>query len=139
VIDALDECVSTQSCGSTQSRPDILKALTSAATNTPWLKILITSGPEGNIQHCFNTLGPSMHFHCGLNADKETSADLAFFAKDRFRRVVGKRGRSQNAFDSTDKSLYLPMALIAFRLLNEQRIRLLRSTLCDSIFPDRRD
>jgi len=44
-----------------------------------------------------------MHFHCGLGADKETSADLALFAKDRFRRVVGKQGRGQNAFDSTDK------------------------------------
>jgi len=47
VIDALDEC------GSTQSRPGILNTLTTAATHSPWLKIIITSRPEGDIQYCF--------------------------------------------------------------------------------------
>jgi len=40
VIDALDEC------GDTQSRPDVLKALTDAAALAPWLKIILTSRPE---------------------------------------------------------------------------------------------
>jgi hypothetical protein len=56
VIDALDEC------GGTQSRPGILKTLISAASHAPWLKLIITSRPEGDIEEFFNTLTPSTHF-----------------------------------------------------------------------------
>ena len=45
VIDALDEC------GSTESRPGILKALTDATTNSAWLKVIITSRQEVDIRH----------------------------------------------------------------------------------------
>ena len=44
VIDALDEC------GDTLSRPGILRALTDTAAIAPWLRIIITSRPEINIQ-----------------------------------------------------------------------------------------
>src|SRR5882757_10620845 len=40
VIDALDEC------GDAQSRPRLLKVLTDAARQAPWLKIIVTSRPE---------------------------------------------------------------------------------------------
>jgi len=76
VIDALDEC------GSTQSRPDTLRALTSVAAYAPWLKIIITSRPEDDIQHCFNVLTPSTHIRYDLTADKETTSDLRIFAQD---------------------------------------------------------
>ena len=85
VIDALDEC------GSTQSRPGILNALTSAAAHASWLKVIITSRPEDDIQHCFNGLTPSTHIRYDLNADREATSDLQIFAKHRFSRVVSKR------------------------------------------------
>jgi Cdc6-like AAA superfamily ATPase len=57
VIDALDEC------GNDRSRPGILKVLTDAATHAPWLKIIITSRTEVDIQHFFDTLTPSSYLH----------------------------------------------------------------------------
>jgi hypothetical protein len=100
VIDALDEC------GGTQSRPDILRTLISAASYVPWLKIIITSRPEADIEDCFNALTPSTHFRYDLTADKETTSDLRIFAKDRFSRVAFKRclqspWPEQSLFDST--------------------------------------
>jgi hypothetical protein len=85
VVDALDEC------GGTQSRPYILKALISAASYIPWLKIIITSRPEADIEDYFNALAPSTHFRHDLTADKETTSDLRTFAKDRFSRVALKQ------------------------------------------------
>ena len=82
VIDALDEC------GSAQSRPDILKMLTEAASHAPWLKIIITSRPEVDIHHFFNGPIQLSHFEYDLTADKETTSDLRIFAKERFRRVA---------------------------------------------------
>src|SRR5258706_5096076 len=43
IINALNEC------GSPQSRPSILKALTDAAAHASWLKVIITSRPEVDI------------------------------------------------------------------------------------------
>jgi len=82
VIDALDEC------GSTQSRPDILRALTDAAVHASWLKVIITSRPEVDIQRFFN--GPTQFSHprYDLTADEDTPSDLRLFAEDRFRRVA---------------------------------------------------
>ena len=82
VIDALDEC------GSAQSRPDILKTLTDAAAQAPWLKIIITSRPEVDIHQFFNDPTQLSHFQYDLTADKETTSDLRIFAKERFRRVA---------------------------------------------------
>ena len=70
VIDALDEC------GSTQSQPPILKALMATTAQAPWLKVIITSRPKFNIQHFFN--GPTQlpHLQYDLTADKEATLDL---------------------------------------------------------------
>ena len=85
VIDALDEC------GSTQSRPGIVKSLTIAAAHVPWLKIIITSRPEDDIQRCFNGLTPATHLRYDMTTDKEATSDLRIFAKHRFAQVVSKR------------------------------------------------
>jgi hypothetical protein len=82
VIDALDEC------GSIQSRPDILKALTDAASQAPWLKVIITSRPEDDIQRFFKNATQLLHLQYDLTADKETTSDLRLFANNRFRRVA---------------------------------------------------
>ena len=77
VIDALDEC------GNSQSRPEILKALTDAAALAPWLKIIITSRPEADIERFFNGLAGS-HSSYDLATDQKASDDLRTFARSQF-------------------------------------------------------
>ena len=85
VIDALDEC------GSTQSRLDILRSLTDAAAHAPWLKVIITSRQEVDIQHFFDGSTQLSHLRYDLTADEETTSDLRIFAKERFSRVASTR------------------------------------------------
>ena len=70
VIDALDEC------GDSQSHRVLLKSLTNAATNALWLKLIITSRPEVNIQCFFDDPARSSHLHYDLAADANTTSDL---------------------------------------------------------------
>ena len=78
VIDALDEC------GSTQSRRGILQVLTDAASEASWLKIIITSRPEADIQRFFDSPTQPSHLRRDLAADEEASADLRTFAQIQF-------------------------------------------------------
>ena len=86
VVDALDEC------GSTQSRLGILKTLTDAATHAPWLKVIITSKQEVDIELFFDGTTQLSHFRYDLIADKETTSDLRIFAEYRFNRVASSKG-----------------------------------------------
>ena len=85
VIDALDEC------GNTRNRPSILRALRDAVTNAPWLKIIITSRPEVDIQRFFDSLTESSHLRYDLTADHETTSDLRIFTQARFNTVASER------------------------------------------------
>ena len=85
VIDALDEC------GNARSRAGILKVLTEAATQASWLKIIITSRPEVDIQHFFDTLTQPSYLPYDLVADERATSDLRIFAQDRFSMVASKR------------------------------------------------
>jgi hypothetical protein len=78
VIDALDEC------GDPRSRPGLLKVLTNAAAQAPWLKIIVTSRTEVDIQHFFNALTQSTYFLYDLSTDQDASADLRTFARSQF-------------------------------------------------------
>ena len=78
VIDALDEC------GDAQSRPRLLKVLTNAAAQVPWLKIIITSRTEVDIQNFFVTLTQSSYFPYNLATDQDASTDLRAFARCQF-------------------------------------------------------
>ena len=82
VIDAFDEC------GNAQSRLDILRALTDAATQAPWLKVIITSRPEVDIQRFFDGPAQLSHLRYDLTVDKETTSDLRIFTEDRLSRVA---------------------------------------------------
>jgi hypothetical protein len=84
VIDALDEC------GDDQSRPGILRVLTHAAIQAPWLKIVITSRPEVDIQHVFQGLGGSSYSLYDLAADQEATIDLRTFARGQFDLLTAK-------------------------------------------------
>ena len=82
VIDALDEC------GNGQTRQDILKALTDAAALAPWLKIIITSRPEIDIERFFNGLASSSHLSYDLATDQKANDDLRTFARSQFKLVA---------------------------------------------------
>ena len=81
VIDAFDEC------GNHRSRPALLKLLTSVAARVSWLKIIITSRPEADIQHSFDQ---SSYLRYDLATDQEASNDLRIFARSEFG-LVAKR------------------------------------------------
>ena len=82
VLDALDEC------GDAQSRPVLLKVLTDAAVHAPWLKIIITSRPEVDIQEFFDAFTQPWYLSCDLAADQGASADLRTFAQSQFNLVA---------------------------------------------------
>ena len=78
VIDALDEC------GDAQSRPRLLRALTNVAAQAPWLKIIITSRTEVDIQHFFDALTQSSYVQYDLATDQDANVDLRAFARSQF-------------------------------------------------------
>jgi hypothetical protein len=135
VIDALDEC------GSMKSRPDILQALTDAAANAPWLKVIITSRPEVDIQRFFDNLAQSSHLRCDLAADRETTSDLRLFARNRFnwvasRRFLGSSWPEQSLLDrviSRAAGLFIFINTLALALEHcDDPTEHLKSTLRDS-------
>ena len=78
VIDALDEC------GNPQSRLGILKVLTDAAAQAPWLKIIITSRSEVDIQRFFDAPTRLLHSRYDVATDQGASTDLRTFAQHQF-------------------------------------------------------
>ncbi len=82
VIDALDEC------GNNRSRPGLLKVLTDAAAQVPWLKIIITSRTEVDIQRFFENLTQSSYLPYDLATDQDADADLRTFARNQFDLLV---------------------------------------------------
>ena len=82
VIDAFDEC------GDAQSRPRLLEVMTNAAAQAPWLKIIITSRPEVDIQHSFDTLTQSSYLPYDLATDRDASTDLQAFTRSQFNLVA---------------------------------------------------
>src|SRR5258706_8450507 len=84
VIDALDEC------GDDQDRPVLLKVLTEAAAQAPWLKIIVTSRPEDEIQHFFHRLPRSSYSPYDLATDQDAETDLQTFARSQFDLVAKK-------------------------------------------------
>ena len=82
VIDALDEC------GDARSRPHLLKVLTDAAAQAPWLKIIVTSRTEVDIQYFFDTLNQSSYIPYDLATDRDASTDLRTFARSQFDSVA---------------------------------------------------
>jgi hypothetical protein len=78
VIGAFDEC------GDDRSRLHLLKLLTGATTRASWLKIIITSRPEANIQQFFDKLHHSSYWQYDSGTDQESSHDLRTFAQSEF-------------------------------------------------------
>ena len=58
--------------------------MTDAAAQVLWLKIIITSRTEVDIQHFFDTLAQSSYLAYDLAADHDASSDLWTFAQSQF-------------------------------------------------------
>jgi hypothetical protein len=84
VIDALDEC------GDDQDRPVLLKVLTDATAHVPWLKIILTSRPEDDIQRFFKSPTQYSYSSYDLATDREAGADLQTFTRSQFDLVAKK-------------------------------------------------
>ena len=84
VIDALDEC------GNAQNRLGILRVLNEAATQAPWLRLIITCRPEADIQAFFNSLTKSSYLQYDLATDQAANADLRAFAQSQFNLVANR-------------------------------------------------
>jgi len=119
VIDALDEC------GDAQSRLLLLDVLNTAAEHAPWLKLIITSRPEVDIQRFFDA---PMRYDLG--ADQEAEADLRTFARNQFNSVasewhlhtpwpeeslVDKVVSQATVFSSSSRLLFLPFSNVQTR------------------------
>ena len=104
VIDGFDQC------GDSHTRPGILRALIHAAAHAPWLKIIITSRPESDIHHFFDSLIRSSHKRYDLVADHDAPSDLRTFASMRFELVESKRSLSRGWPDSSHFSQVISRA-----------------------------
>jgi len=62
--------------------------LTDAAAQAPWLKIIITSRTEVDIQRFFDTLTQPSYLRYDLATDQDASADLRAFAQNQFNLLV---------------------------------------------------
>ena len=82
VIDALDEC------GDDPGRRGLLRSLADAAMYAPWLKIIITSRPEVDIQRFFDDPARSSYSRYDLATDDQATSDLRIFAQDRFEELA---------------------------------------------------
>jgi len=85
VIDALDEC------DDDQGRRVLLRSLADTAAHAPWLKIIITSRPEVDIQQFFDAPARSSYLRYDLATDDQATSDLRIFAQDRFKKLALKR------------------------------------------------
>jgi hypothetical protein len=118
VIDSFDQC------GDRRSRPGILSAVIDAAAQAPWLKIIITSKPEADIQRFFDAPTQPPHSRYDLGTDEEAGADLRAFARSRFDVVAADWSLSppwpeESLFDrviSRAKGLFIFIKTIALAL-----------------------
>ena len=84
VVDALDET------SGSASQLGTLRALTDAAAQVTWLRIIITSRPEIDIKRFFDAPSHPSHIRYDLAADQEASGDLRTFTQSLFDKVAEK-------------------------------------------------
>jgi hypothetical protein len=91
VLDALDEC------GDTRARPKLLRILFDASSQHSWLKIIVTSRPERDIETFFQKLdNSSLNQSHDLASDEEVQGDIRLFAKSRFSEIAAECDLGEN-------------------------------------------
>jgi hypothetical protein len=85
VIDALDEC------GDSHSRRSLLQGIKEASSQVPWLKVIVTSRPEPDIELFFKKLDASSYSCLDLSADEHSTKDIRFFAEKRLSNIAERR------------------------------------------------
>jgi hypothetical protein len=86
VIDAIEEC------GDPKARRSILKALNEACSVTRWLRIIITSRPEQDIDTFFHTTNVYTPFLSqDLGNDNHSGEDIKLFAQKRMESISESR------------------------------------------------
>ena len=86
VIDAFDEC------GEDTTRERLLKSLFEACLQATWLKVIITSRPEQDIQSFFD-IHPCTNQD--LAEDDQNGKDILYFAQERMQQLAKIRKRQQ--------------------------------------------
>jgi hypothetical protein len=86
VIDALDEC------GDEFTRHSVLADLFKASSHATWLKIIITSRPEEEIQSFFLLQEPSGSFMIHDLVQIQASLDIRHFLRVKMGSIVTRRG-----------------------------------------------
>ncbi|KIM21035.1 hypothetical protein M408DRAFT_117289 [Serendipita vermifera MAFF 305830] len=84
VIDALDEC------GKSTTRRQLLGQLMEACKQNQWLKVIVTSRPEHDIQSFFNENGVSGR---DLSQDDQDRNDIRHFTEARMKWVANKQNQ----------------------------------------------
>ena len=136
VIDALDEC------GDGQNRPVLLRVLTEAASYAPWLKIIVTSRPEDEIQEFFTRLPRLSYSRYDLATDQEAGADLILFTRSQFD-LVAKTWRlptpwpEQSLFDDAISQanglfIFIKTLVLTLEQCDEDPEETLKTSLQDS-------
>src|SRR5258706_2343185 len=122
VIDTLDEC------GDAQSRTRLVEVLTNAAAQAPWMKIIVTSRTEFDIQEFFDSLTRSSYLRYDLATDQDAGADLRAFARNQFDLVASQwhldtPWPEESDFDKTisrASGLFIFIKTLVLALMNER-------------------
>jgi hypothetical protein len=85
VVDALDEC------GDPHSRRGLLQGIKEASSRVPWLKVIVTSRPEPDIELFFKKLDACSCSSIDLAVDEHSTKDIRFFAEQRLSSVAERR------------------------------------------------
>jgi hypothetical protein len=86
VIDALDEC------GDSQGRNSILTSLFNACSRVDWLKVIITSRHEQDIESSFKRLEHTCRYlSTDLKEDAKTEGDIRLFVQTKFSVIATAR------------------------------------------------
>jgi hypothetical protein len=121
VIDALDEC------GDSHSRRSLLQGIKEASSRVPWLKVIVTSRPEPDIDLFFKKLDASSYSSFDLSADEHSTKDIRFFAQQRLSSVAERHHLTNWPSESQisrlvdlSRGLYIFIETL-WRLMDKQR------------------
>jgi hypothetical protein len=121
VIDALDEC------GDSHSRSSLLQVIKQALSRVPWLKVIVTSRPEPDIELFFKKLDAHSYSTLDLSTDEHSTKDIRFFAKQRLSNIAKRRHLTNWPSESQisrlvdlSRGLYIFVETL-WRLMDKQR------------------